>query len=63
MGKAIRAMKAKARAARASMGRIELLKAHRDTKTCTCPEAGLCYKLMKDVLHKNGLNGSSSLHI
>lgn len=55
--RARKAMDAKAEVERAKMTRLEIMKAYLAAGHCTCPHAGQCYDLMKDVLAKNGLDG------
>ena len=56
--RALKAMDAKERSKRASMTRLEILKEYLDTHTCTCCHTGANYKMMKEVLVKNGMDGS-----
>lgn len=52
-----KAMDAKEATRRSKMTRLEILQEYRATKTCTCSQPGSCYKLMKEVLGKNGVDG------
>jgi len=55
--KARKAMGAKEDARREKMTRLEILGECARGAACTCKSPGLCYRLMKDILGKNGIDG------
>lgn len=55
--KANKARTAKADALRAKQSRMEILREAASKSSCTCYENGLCYRLLKDVVVKNNIDG------
>ena len=52
-----RAAEAKERVRRAGLAREALLEEYFQNNACVCDEDGKCYRLMKDLLRRNGLDG------
>ena len=58
LGKVLKATAAKERVRRKGLSREALLEEFVANKSCTCEEQGHCFTLMKDLLRKNGLEGT-----
>ena len=56
--KVFKATSAKETLRRKQLTREELLEEHLQSKTCGCATPGLCNDLMKELLQKNGVDGT-----
>ena len=58
VAKVCQARSAQEQLARSKLNRVGILKQYVANQTCTCPSAGLCYRLIKGCLGHNNLDGS-----